>query len=477
MLSKPQSLKFQPTFFHASMTVFSVALIIGLGIFFHYTLHSLLFLAVNVVAISTFFFKDVRFKDVQEAIDYGISLSLPTVYIFFLIGIFIAACIESGSIATLMFYVMEFFSIQWFFPSTFVLCCVMSLATGTSWGTAGTLGVALMGISEAIEFPSAITAGAIISGAFFGAFFGDKLSPLSDTTNLAASSAGTLLMKHIYTMLLTSVPSFFIALFMYYIVGVNTVTSELYQYNLVEYQGLLLLHFNINILMLLPFFCIIYLSIKRYSPVFSLAIASLCALALAVFFQEIPMQTAVNALFSGGSVDFSDTIFEKTFSAGGIVSVTWTLTLALLSLALGSLLCYFNFLKVFMEYLFSRIKSNTLLIFSTILFCFFSNLLIAEVYLTLILGGQLFQNRYDDALLDRSVLSRSLEEGGTLTGVLIPWTTAGLFMSSVLHVRVLDFLPYAFFNLVNPIVSIILSLFGLCLVYSKAITKDEEYKC
>jgi len=450
--------EYEPSFTQSLLTFTVIVLTIGVGLFcLEIALHSLMLICICIAATSAWILtKKSGFKPIRLAMGRGIQGALPAIYIFILIGILIAAFIQSGTVAALIYYGLEFISPSFFLPAGLVLCSFMSLATGTSWATVGTVGLVLMGIGEAMNIPLPIVAGMIVSGACFG----DKMSPMSDTTNLAAMSSGTDLFRHIKSMLYTTAPSYFLTLVIFTIIGLNYVDAVLPQEDLQEILTGITNTYLINLICLLPFLVMLLMSIKKISAEVAMMCAAIVAIVLAIFMQGSEFTSVLNSLHSGGIYDTGVDALDQVFARGGIASMMWTLSLALMALSLGGILSNFGFLRVLIAGILSRIKAAISLVATTIIGSIAGNITMGDAYMSIILGGQLFGDAYDKHNIDRSVMSRSLEEGATLTTVLIPWTTGGAFFSASLGIEVIDYAPWALLNWINPLLSVGLFYIG-----------------
>lgn len=391
----------------------------------------------------------------------GISKALPAIYIFILIGMVIASYMQSGTIASLIYYGLNLLTPGIFLAAGFILSSLMSVATGTSWGTVGTIGVVLVGIGGAMGIPLPLVVGMIVSGATFG----DKLSPISDTTNLAAMSADTQLYRHIGSMLYTTTPTFLLALVLFGFVGYQYAGQTLPVAEITQIQEALRSSYGINLAVtLLPLVVMLVLGVRRYSPEVSMTASILTAILIAIIYQDQGVVEALNSLWSNPRGTTGIENIDDLLGRGGITSMSWTLLLSLMALALGGILHDAGFLKVLLHGLISRLRRTTALIASTIGAGFIGNMAMGEAYITIILNSQLFKGAYKDKGIDAAVLSRSVEEGATMTTGLIPWTTAGAFYAATLGVSALDYAPYAFFNYLNPVVSILMASLGFGLL-------------
>lgn len=451
----------QPSLFQAIVCVLGVFLMISLGLFmWEIRIHALIFLCLLWVgghAASLGY----RFTDIQHMMNAGISSALPAIYIFILIGMVIASFMQSGTIASLLYYGLEWLNPALFLASGLILCSFMSLATGTSWGTVGTIGVVLISIAEVIGIPLAIVAGMIVSGATFG----DKLSPMSDTTNLAAMSAGTHLYRHIHAMLYTTLPAFVLTLLLFMVLGLHYADYALPANEVTMIQAGLKSTFQLNPwLTVLPLVCLFVMSVRKYSAAISMSCSIVLAMMIAVFYQEKNAIDVLNALWLNSPGNTGIDHIDALLGRGGIHSMTWTLLLSLMALAMGGILHQARMLSVILARTIAHIKHIHTLIASTILSGLVSNLGMGEAYLSIILNCQLFREVYHKTRLDSAILSRSVEEGATMTTALIPWTTAGAFYAATLGISALDYAPYAFLNILNPVISVIMASLGIGLL-------------
>ena len=397
-----------------------------------------------------------RFASLKTAMSGGIEKGLAAIYIFVLIGVLIAALIAGGTVACLIHYGVDLLSPDIFLPAGLLLCSLMSLATGTAWGTIGTIGVVLMGLGQALEIPLPLVAGMVVSGASFG----DKMSPVSDTTNLAAMSAETDLYAHIKSMLYTTGPSYVLALVAFTVVGLQYADQSLSMQNLVVLKEALASEFAIGPTALLPLVVLLVLSVRRVPAELSMLASVGVAVVLAVTVQGQGIVTVLNTLNTGYVSSTGLEQVDTLLTRGGVQSMMWTLSLALIALALGGLLDRAGFVRVLLSGLLARIKRSATLMTTTIAAGVVANMGMGEAYLSIIFGGQIFKDSYEADGLERHLLSRCLEEGATLSTSLIPWTTSGAFCMGALGLSALEYAPWAFFNYINPLLSITLAYMG-----------------
>ena len=453
-----------PSFSHATICIMGVFLMISLGMFvYEISLHSIIFLALMWVGVQAGLL-GYAYADIRNMMNNGIIKALPAIYIFLLIGMVIASFMQSGTIASLLYYGIDLLSPAIFLAAGLVLCSFMSVATGTSWGTVGTVGVVLIGIGETMGIPLPIVAGMIISGATFG----DKLSPISDTTNLAAMSADTNLYRHIHAMLYTTVPTFIIVLVILSVLGRQYADNALPTAEIHQIQMALIGAYELNLwVTLLPLLLMFGMSMKRYSPELSMSSSILLAMLVAIFYQGKDSADVLNALWLNSAGDTGIESIDALLGRGGLYSMAWTLLLSIMALALGGIMHHAGFLRVLLMHLIAHVKRVSTLIATTIASGLAGNMAMGESYISIILNCQLFKDSYQKKQLDKAVLSRSVEEGSTMTTGLIPWTTAGVFYAATLGVPTLEYAPYAFLNLLNPIVSIVMAGLGIGLLYKK----------
>ena len=449
-----------PSLVQSLVCFVGIVCLLSVGLFvLQVPIHGLLFLALCWAVVNARL-AGAQYADIRQMMMAGISDALPAVFIFFLIGMVIASFMVSGTVAALMVVGLEWLSPQSFLVVALLLAALMSLATGTSWGTVGTVGVVLMGIGEAMNVPAPLVAGVVISGATFG----DKLSPVSDTTNLAAMSAGTDLFSHIRSMLYTTLPTLLIVLVILVLLG-SDAGAQLMPDQVSVVSSALQDSFEINWLVgLLPIVVMLALSLRRFAPEVCMTASAMTALVLAYLYQDRSVADLISVLWQNQPANTGVESLDSLLGRGGMASMSWTLMLALLALALGGILLRGQFLSVLLAGITRRIRRTSSLIATTIATGFFGNVALGEAYVSIILTAQSFTPAYRQQQLPSPLLSRSVEEGATMTTGLIPWTTAGAFYAATLGVATLDYVPYAFLNYLNPLVSITMAALGIGLL-------------
>lgn len=445
-----------PSFLHSLICFGGVIVTVISGmLWLGISLHSLLVIAVVWVAGHSSWL-GFSYQKIKSSMISGIEKGLGAIFIFFLIGILVAALIESGTIGGLIYYGLDLLHPTFFLPAGLVLCSLMSLATGTAWGTIATIGVVLMGLGSVLGIPLPIVVGMVVSGASFG----DKMSPVSDTTNLAAMSADTDLYAHIKSMLYTTVPTYIISLIAFMLVGLYYTGQTLSAQEILTLSQLLEIEFAISPLTLLPLIVLLVLSLKRTPAEASMLASVATAVVLAVATQDRAITEVLNSLHTGYVADTGLEQLDTLLSRGGITSMMWTMSLALIALSLGGILDRAGFVRVLLRGMLKRIKRSASLMAATIGTGVVANMSMGEGYLSIIFGGQIFKESYEEDRLEKHMLSRCLEEGATLSTSLIPWTTSGAFITGALGMSPLEFAPWAFFNYINPLLSIGLAYMG-----------------
>ncbi len=453
--------------FEAIICFIGIVFIIGFGLFkYKISLHILLIIC--VIWAGLFMYKGCKsFTSIRNAMNSGVQKALGSFYIFILIGIIISAFMQSGTIATLIYYGINILGASYFLPAGFILCSIMSVATGTSWGTAGTIGVVLMGIGSALGLPPAIVAGMVISGACFG----DKMSPVSDTTNLAALTADTDLYKHIKSMLYSTIPTFIICIIIFWIISLNYSDNSIPQQEIATLKQSILNTYNINPVVLLPIIIMFALMILKVPAEPSMIIAIAVAVFISVVIQNANFTDALNNLHSGYKPNTGLKSLDDLLSRGGLKSMMWTFSMAFIALALGGILDKSGVIKKLIQGILKSVKSNVGLMTTTILSSILTNMMMGEAYLSIVLGGQLFKGKFKQQGLKKQMLSRTLEEGATLSSPLIPWTTAGAFFAGTLSLNSYEYIYFSFFNYLNPIISILLASIGFGVLKVKCLGK------
>lgn len=445
-----------PSFSHALGCFSGVMIILAIGFqVLHINSHSLLFLCVLWVCCNAAVL-GADFVAIKAAMTSGLERGLSIIYIFILIGVLVAAFIESGTIASIVYYAFDLVHPMIFLPAGLLLCSFMSLATGTSWGTVGTVGLILLGIGSALQIPLPLIAGMVISGAIFG----DKMSPVSDTTNLAATCAGADLYGHIRAMLYTTLPSYVICLLLFTWLGLEYGQGQVSAAEINQFKTGLSQIFAISPWTFIPLVVLLALSFRGVAPEPCMVASIVVAAVLAMVLQDRAFTDVMDSLQGGYVISTGQANIDALLNKGGIQSMMWTLSLSLLAFALGGLMHTFDFLTVLLRGLLNRIQAAATLMTTTIAACFVGNMTLGDSYLSIIMGCQVFKEKYQQQGLQSRLLSRCVEEGGTLTTSLVPWSPSAAFYFSILGVTAWEYAPFVLLALVNPVVSIVLAYLG-----------------
>lgn len=419
----------------------------------------------------------VSWRDTQAGIIHGIGVGLAPTLILLAVGMLIGTWILCGTVPAMIYYGVEILNPAIFYAASTAICAVVALSVGSSWTVAGTLGIGLMGIAGSFNLSPAITAGAVISGAYFG----DKLSPMSDTTNLAAAVTSTDLFEHIRHMLWTTIPGFLIALTLFALIGSGEAATPA---EISSLQQSLAAEFNIGLHLLLPLLLMLGLVYRRVPAYPAIVISALAGALFALLFQpqavarlagETPGMSASLSLvkgiwislFSGYSSQSGNPFLDALLSKGGMGSMLNTVWLIICALGFGGALERTGILDYLLHLSLKSVRSTGSLIATTVVTCFGTNVLAADQFIAIALPGRMFGPAYEQRGLSRLNLSRTLEDSGTLTSALIPWNTCGAYMSATLGVATLHYLPFAFFNLLCPLLAVIYAFAGVALKASE----------
>ena len=403
--------------------------------------------------------------DIQKGMTKGIIAALPAILILIIVGLLIGVWISSGVVPVMIFYGLKILAPGYFLVATCLICSVISLATGSSWSTAATVGLAMMGVGQALGIPPGMTAGAVISGAYFG----DKMSPLSDTTNLAPAVAGTELFTHIRHMVYTTVPALIIALILFTIIGIVRPAS-----GSVETSDYLLMlstldeSFNLSPWLLIAPASVLLLVWKKTPALPALVVGVAVGAVLLLLFQRVPGEGAasligrlVDSLYTGYVSETGVETVDQLLTRGGLSYMMDTIALIVVALAFGGIMEGSGMLGRLAAAVLKLARSTGSLIAVTVFSCFGMNALASDQYLAIIVPGRMYRGAYLKRGLHPKNLSRALEDSATLTSPLIPWNTCGAYMSGVLGVSSFVYLPFAFLNLFSPLISMFYGFTGI----------------
>lgn len=413
-----------------------------------------------------------KWNAIEKSMYDGISQALQAIIILAIIGVLIGVWLLSGVVPTMIYYGLKILSPKIFLVATVMICSITSLATGTAWGTAGTIGIALMGVATGLGIPAPVAAGAIISGSYFG----DKMSPLSDTTNLAPAMAGTDVFTHVKFMIKPTVISYLITLGIFGVVGMRFGGANVDMSSIDVMKTGLQNSFNISPLLLLPPVVVI-VSISRKMPAIpGIFLGIVVGGVMGVFFQGVNFGEILSASYNGFVSETGIASIDDLLSAGGLSNMMFSISLTIIAMMFGGIMEKTGQLEVIVNKLLKGVKTAQGLIALTIGTCVASNMTMPEQYISIVVPGRMYAKAYEDMNLHPKTLSNALESAGTLTSALIPWNTCGVFLYGVLGVPTYMYAKWAVFNYITPIVVIALSFVGITVAYMKKDKKDSKVK-
>lgn len=466
-------MKRPPTHFEAisPLVVLMVLLAVGYGML-HYKPDPLLVIA-TIYAAFMARRTGLTWSDMQNGIIEKINVAMPALIILIIVGGLIGTWIYSGTIPMMIYFGLKSISCQYIILAAFIVTIVVSLVTGTSWGSIGTVGVAMIGVAMGLGASLPATAGAIVAGSYLG----DKLSPLSDTTNLSSMVAGSDLYEHIRHMLYTTVPAGIVSFIVYFIVGMNSSGDAATPQTVISMLSTMDGIFSWNAVLLLPLAIVLYGSFKKYPTTPVMIISCAIAILLGWLYQGFDLKSGLDAFLSGFNVNMVHTpgfnadnvIWEVTrlINRGGMRSMMSTILLILCAMGFAGIVSKMGALDVILGFILSRVKSTGGLILSTCLSCITMALVTGSVHLTILIPGEIFKKSYGKMGLAAKNLSRTLEDSGTVVVPIIPWSSSGAYMAATLGVAVMDFFPWAILCYTSCIFAVIWGYTGFFIAKEK----------
>ena len=471
----PRQIK-APSFLDASIPLLVLVFLLSLSVFLYgsdssYGANQIALFVAAFVGVVIGLKNGYGWAEIEQAMVKGISLSLGALMILFSVGALIGTWLLAGTVPSLIYYGLQLLDPSWFYAASCLLCAVVALSIGSSWTTAATIGVALIGVASGLGMSPAVTAGAIVSGAYFG----DKMSPVSETTNLAPAVAGSNLFDHIRHMTWTTIPSLVMALIIFAVMGFNA-DAAADDSQIRAISDALQQHFSISPLMLVPLLVLMAMAVKKVPAFPTVFIGALLGGIWAVLFQPelvakmadpqlngvlATLKVVWTTLHGGFVIETQNAELDKLLNGGGMVKMLNTCWLIFSAMMFGAVLEHIGLLRKFVEAILHKAHSTGSLITSTIATCIATNILTADQYMSIVMPGRMFKEEYERRGLAPVNLSRTLEDGGTITSPLIPWNTCGAYMHGVLNVNPLDYAMYAFFNLINPVLAVIYAYMGI----------------
>ncbi|NQZ05829.1 MAG: Na+/H+ antiporter NhaC [Algicola sp.] len=456
-----------PSLLLALTPIVLTLILLGIQLFYFKDFTPHIPLAIGLALTALVGFKEgLKWAEIEKGIFHVIHVALPSVSVLITVGMIIGVWIASGTVPTLIYYGLKILSPEIFLAAAMVLCAVVSVSLGTSWGTVGTVGLALVGIGNSFEIPIYWTAGAVVSGAFFG----DKISPLSDTTNLAPAVTGTNLFDHIKNMMPTTVPAMLIALVIYLVVGFFVIGNNPVSFEDINaITAALDKHFTISPVLLIPAVLVIVLAIKKMPPIPSLFAGVVVGGMFAMLTQGNSLHEVFTFANSGYSIETGVNEIDLLLNKGGIQSMMWTISLILIALGFGGALEKTGCLESIIKAIRNKVKTFAGLQTAAISTSFATNLVAGDPYLSIALPGRMYAPAYRGMGYSTLNLSRAIEEGGTLMSPLIPWNAGGAFVITALTLNIgvdgdftnLLYIPLAFACWLSPVIGIFYAYTGM----------------
>ncbi|MBC2605195.1 Na+/H+ antiporter NhaC [Pelagicoccus albus] len=473
MSSKNRSI--QPSLLQAITPVVLTLLVIGLQIFYFGVFEPHIPLVIGIAITSLLGVRlGMKWDEIESGLFRVIQIALPSVSVLIAVGMIIGVWIASGTVPSIIYFGLKLLSPEYFLVASMLICSFVSVSLGTSWGTVATVGLALMGIGAGFEIPVYWTAGAVVSGSFFG----DKVSPLSDTTNLAPAVTGTNVFSHIKNMVPTTIPAMLIALTIYFIAGFKLMGDEEVSFGKIEAITTALdSSFSISVWLLLPALLVMVLALKKFPPIPSLFAGVVLGSILAMVAQGESLQDIFQYANNGYSIETGISEIDGLLNRGGIQSMMWTISLILIALGFGGVLERTGCLRTIIGAIQSKVESFGGIQAAAIGTSFATNLVAGDPYLSIALPGRMFAPVYRGLRYSTLNLSRAVEEGGTLMSPLIPWNAGGAFVISALGLEIgkgnmenLLYIPLAFACWIAPCIGILYAATGR---FSPKATKAE----
>lgn len=412
----------------------------------------------TAVAVVLLMLTGTKWSTIEEGIMHGCKIATIPMLILMFIGMLIPALIASGTIPSLIYYGLKIINPSMFLLTAALICSVASICTGSSYTTGGTFGVAFMGISIGLGIPPALAAGAVVSGAVIG----DKLSPLSDSTNLAAGVCEANLFAHIKSMMFTTIPAFIISLVIYGVLGAKYSASSIDTLAVDTILGGLADNFNVSpmyaFISLIPLIFIVIMAVKKISALAAMVVASIVAMVVAMVAQGYNILDMMSYMNYGFSIETGIADVDRLLNRGGIQAMMWTVSLGYLGLTYGGVLEITGTLDALISKMVTLTKNARNLIITHIFSSIVVNLISASQYVAIIIPGRMFLPAYKKLGIRTDVASRTCEDSGTVTSPLVPWGLCGVFFTGTLGVATLEYLPYAFLCYLTPIVAILYAI-------------------
>jgi Na+:H+ antiporter, NhaC family len=456
----------KPSFMYALAMLMAAIIIISVGILvFDAPIQILMFFSI-LVLVPFMMGLGFTYKQVEQSMMKSMGKALQPGLILLTVGILIGAWIASGTVPTLIYYGIQSVTPQFFLVTTLLFCSLVSVATGTSWGTIGTAGIAMMGVGTSLGIPVGLTAGAIVSGAYFG----DKVSPLSDSTNLAPAVTGTALFTHIKHMLWTTLPAYLVTAVIFTVIGLNYNAASVDAESVNQLTAYLDDTFHLGIIPLIPIIVLIGLLILKKPAIPSIFIAAVVGGVIAMVYQGFSFKDTVTIFYSGYNVESGVEIVDSLLQRGGLTSMLGLIALFLFALGLGGMLAESGVLEALIASFADKIHHTGTLVFVTVIVSYATLAIGGAAYFSIVMTGTLMKPIFERLNLKPENLSRILEDTGTQGTALIPWTGSGIYTAGALGVATGAYFPFCFLAFLTPLVSLFYGITGLTM------TKQEKPK-
>lgn len=445
-----------PTLFVAMIPIVAMVTILFIGLFvFEADAHIPLLLSAVVAGIVAKYL-GYEWRELEKGIIKSVSLSLQALLILIIIGSIIATWLAAGIVPTMIYYGLDFLSPTYFLPMAAIICSIVAVASGNAWTAAGTIGIAIMGVGVGLGINPAMVAGAVISGCYFG----DKISPLSETTNMAPGIVGVQLFDHIKHMSFTTFPALIIAVILYFILGFMNRGKGAGADEVAALQQQLADLFIISPWLLIVPVLVLGMIAMRMPAIPGLVIGSILGGIVAVLVQGVPVGEIFNIAVYGFSMETGNEVLDNLLNNGGTEAMMYTVSLVMIAMCFGGILEVSGVLNTIVNSLLKLAKSTGSLITTTVATSITANIVACDQYLSILIPGRMYLTAYKKRGLHPKNLSRTIEDAGTMTSPLVPWNTCGAFMAATLGVATFAYFPYAFLNLLSPIIAIIYAYVG-----------------
>ena len=433
-----------------------------------------LFIIWPILYLFMMIFKFDYKKAENDAFD-SLRKTMSTLMIVASVGILVGAWVAGGTIPTLMYYGLKIINPQFFLPTTLIITSIMSIATGTSYGSAASVGIAMMGIGSAMGLNPGMVAGAVVCGALFG----DKMSPLSDTTNVCPAVTGGTLFGHIKSMLWTMIPAYTITIILFTILGMKTDISVYSSESVTSVMDVIQANFNVSIIALFPVIAVIVLLLLKVDTLPAIFMGAISGLIVAVLYQGMSFTAVLNVMVKGFTISTGDDFVDKLLNRGGLVSMTVTYFMVLYSIVMGGMLESIGVMDTLMGGLTKKVDTVFKLIVATMVTSYSAAIFTCSGNASHVLTGEMLSPLYKKKGIAPEVCSRTMEDCATLGGALVPWVN-GIYFSGVLGVSILQYAPYLFLTYLTPIFTLIFAATGIAIFYvdrkGNRITKEEHAK-